>query len=208
MYGIRMKSMPEVDSYQFFWYQMYSFANLFLILIGGSLFNQIDALLKDPGSVARLLATALPGSSPFFLNMMIMGSFLMFGVELSMIAAYGVKLVMSIIQPEAMKTQRQLDDEKKPPSIVWGKIVPPEIFIILVAFVYMPIVPLMEPFAALYFGGWWLVYKHQCLHVYHQEFEGGGLLWSKIFGFIMACLYIAEVVVIAYLGLKVSDRYV
>jgi len=205
-FGIRFKSIPEVDAYTFFWYTIYNYANLFLILVGGSLFNQIDALIKsaDPGAFARLLATALPGASAFFLNMMLMGSFLMFGVELSMIASYGVKLVMNVIQPEAMKTQRMLDEEKKPPSIVWGKIVPPMIFIIMVAFVYMPIVPLMEPFACLYFGGWWLVWKHQCLHVYRQEFEGGGLLWDKIFGFVMACLYMAEVVVIAYLGLKVS----
>lgn len=169
-----------------------------------SLFNQIDALLNNPEDIAQLLAAALPGSSPFFLNMMIMGSFLTWGVELSMIASYGVKLIMGIIQPEAMKTQRMLDEEKKPQSIIWGKILPPIVFTMLVAFVYMPIVPLMEPFAMLYFGGWYLVFKHQCLHVYHQEFEGGGLLWSNLFGFTVACLYTAEVIVITYLGLKVS----
>lgn len=140
-----------------------------------------------------ILAAALPGASAFFLNMMIMGSFLKFGVELSMIASYGVKLIMSFLQPEAQKTQRMLDDEKKPPSIVWGKTLPPMVFILLVAFVYMPIVPLMEAFALVYFGGWYLVWKHQCLHVYNQEFEGGGLLWNNMFGFIMACLYTAEV---------------
>lgn len=206
MHGIRFKSMPEVDTYTFFWHQLFQFANLWLILIGGSIFGQIDALIKnaDPGAIASILAAALPGASAFFLNMMIMGSFLMFGVELSMIATYGVKLIMNILQPEAQKTQRMLDDEKKPPSIVWGKILPPMVFILLVAFVYMPIVPLMEPFACVYFGGWYLVWKHQCLHVYNQEFEGGGLLWNNIFGFIMACLYTAEVVVIAYMGLKES----
>lgn len=56
----------------------------------------------------------------------------------------------------------------------------------------------------LYFGGWYLVWKHQCLHVYNQEFEGGGLLWNNIFSIMMACLYTAEAVVIVYLGLKES----
>jgi hypothetical protein len=42
MYWIRSKSMPEIDAYTFFWHMLYQFANLWLILIGGSLFNQID----------------------------------------------------------------------------------------------------------------------------------------------------------------------
>lgn len=202
MYWVRKKSMPEVDAYTFVWHQLYQFANLWLILIGGSAFNQLDAVINDPSSIATLLASALPGASAFFLNMIIMQSFLMFGVELSCIAQYGVQLALNFVQPEAMKTQRMLDDSKKPQTIIWGKIIPPMIFVFLVALVYMPIVPLMEAFAFVYFAGWYLVWKHQCLHVYHQEFEGGGLMWEGIFGFIMACLYTAEFIVVAYLGLK------
>jgi len=32
MYGIRFKSMPEVDAYTFFWHQLFQFANLWLIV--------------------------------------------------------------------------------------------------------------------------------------------------------------------------------
>jgi hypothetical protein len=144
--------------------------------------------LEDPGQVLTLVADAIPGASPFFVNMMIMGSFLAFGLELSLLPAYGVNLIVSMLQPEAMRTQRMLDAAQNPQTIVWGKTLPPMVFILLVTLVYMPIVPLMEPFALAYFGGWYLVWKHQCLHVYVQEFEGGGIIWEKLFGFIMACL--------------------
>ena len=183
---------------------LYQFANLWLILIGGSLFNQIDAIIENPGSIAELLASAMPGASTFFVNIVLMGSFLADGLELSMIPTYGINLVMSLIQPEAMRTQRMIDESKKPPSIIWGKQLPPIVFVFLVALVYMPIVPIMEVFTALYFGGLFLVWKHQCLHVYAQEFEGGGKIWEVLFPFLMASLYTAEVVVIAYMGLKVS----
>ena len=187
-YLIRVKSMPEIDAYTFFWHQLYQFANLWLILIGGSAFNQIDALLQDPGQIAELLAKSLPGASTFFVNMVIMGSFLAFGLELSMIPSYGVNLIMSMLQPEAMRTQRMLDAAQNPPTVVWGKILPPMVFVLLVALVYMSIVPLMEAFCLAYFGGWYLVRKHQCLHVYAQEFEGGGIIWETLFGFFMTCL--------------------
>ena len=45
--------------------------------------------------------------------------------------------------------------------------------------------------------------KHQCLHVYAQEFEGGGsATWQQVFGFLMACVYIGELIFIVYMGIK------
>jgi hypothetical protein len=154
--------------------------------------------------VVDIIATALPGASVFFVNMIIVGSFGAFGLELSMVPVYGLKLVMKIIKPEAMRTQRQIDDDKKgPPSLQWGQVIPPIVFVFLVAVLYMPIVPIIEVFAAAYFAGMYIVWKHQTLHVYTQDFEGGGdATWQQLFGFLMACLYMGEVVFIAYCGIK------
>ena len=67
----------------------------------------------------------------------------------------------------------------------------------------VPIVPIIEIFAFVYFSGMYLVWKHQCLHVYAQEFEGGGAsTWQNVFGFLMACLYMAQFVFIAFMGIK------
>ena len=45
--------------------------------------------------------------------------------------------------------------------------------------------------------------KHQCLHVYAQEFEGGGsATWQQVFGFLMACVYMGELIFIIYMGIK------
>jgi hypothetical protein len=202
---VRYKTCAEVDSYCLYWYMLFQFANLWLILIGGSLFIQINGILKNPTNLAGIIAKALPGASLFFVNMIIVSSFGAFGLELSMLKTYGVKLIMKLIKPEAARTQRQLDDGSKPPSLVWGQIVPPIIFIFLVVFLYMPIVPIVEIFGVVYFSGMYLVYKHQCLHVYAQEFEGGGeATWQSVFSFIMACLYTGEFVFIAYMGIKAA----
>ena len=176
---------------------------MWLILIGGSAFDQIDELIDDPASIFDVIAEAMPKQAVFFTNMMLVGSFGAMGMELSLLPAYGVSMIMKLIQPEAMLTQRQLDQAKTPPSIVWGKQVPPAVFIFLVIVVYMPIVPLMEVFGLIYFSGYYLVFKHQCLHVYSQEFEGGGeATWQSLFPFLIACLYMGEFVFIAYMGIK------
>jgi hypothetical protein len=121
-----------------------------------------------------------------------------------MLPTYGVTMILNLINPEAARTQRMLDDAKKPPSIIWGQQIPRMVFVLLVAIVYMPIVPVMEWFAVVYFAGNYVVWKHQCLHVYAQEFEGGGdATWQKLFGFLMGCLYMGEIVFIGYMGIKV-----
>jgi hypothetical protein len=61
----------------------------------------------------------------------------------------------------------------------------------------------MSIFAFVYFFGTYIVMKHQCLHVYAQEFEGGGsATWQQVFGFLMACVYIGELIFIVYMGIK------
>ena len=202
---IRFKSWPQVDAYTFYWHQLFLFANLWLILIGGSLFNQLDAILQDVNVTETLdiIADALPGAASFFVNLLLVSSLGAFGLELSMLPTHGVQLIMNWIQPEAARTQRQLDQAQTPPSLVWGQQVPPVVFIFLVVFLYFAIVPLLPVFGWVYFTGMYLVFKHQCLHVYAVEFEGGGqATWMQVFPFLMACLYMGEVVFIAYMGIK------
>eukprot|EP00545_Synedropsis_sp_CCMP1620_P004793 CAMPEP_0119012876 /NCGR_PEP_ID=MMETSP1176-20130426/7672_1 /TAXON_ID=265551 /ORGANISM="Synedropsis recta cf, Strain CCMP1620" /LENGTH=828 /DNA_ID=CAMNT_0006965913 /DNA_START=192 /DNA_END=2678 /DNA_ORIENTATION=- len=200
---IRKKSMPEVDSYTLFWHQLFQFANLWLILIGGSFFNNAEGFLNGSTDIFEEVAKAIPGASVFFMNLIAVGSFGAFGLELSMLPTYGVTLIMGLIQPEAQRTQRMLDDARHPPSIIWGKQLPPMIFVYLVAILYMPIVPIVQIFALVYFGGAYIVWKHQCLHVYATPFEGGGeTTWQALFGFLMAAIYMSECVFIAYMGIK------
>jgi len=202
---IKLKSMPEVDAYTLYWYQLFHFANLWFILLGGSFFNQLQPLFENQ-NVNEFLMTvtkALPGASTQFFNMIVFMGLGMFGLELSMLPKYGISLLKNMIQPEAQRTQRMLDEAKKPPVILWGRKIPPAIFVFLVAIVYMPIVPLIEVYALIFFAGSYVVWKHQCLHVYSQSFEGGGTTtWEGLFGFLMASLYMGEGIFISYMGIK------
>ena len=117
---------------------MFQFANLWLILIGGSLFGQINTIIENPEfrPILETIAKAVPKSSVFFVNVILCSSFNAFGMELSMLVKYIVTMIMNKISPEASQTQRQLDDKKKPPSLVWGQKVPPVIFIFMVSILY------------------------------------------------------------------------
>jgi len=200
---IRMKSMPNVDNYVFFWHQLYQFANLWLILSGGSMFNQIDGFIEDPSSIITILATAVSGAGTFFFNVISVQSFGTLWVELSHIFQFIINIVMDKIQPEAARTQRMLDEGKQPKFLEWGKILPKIVFVFLVSVVYMPIVPLLSIHAFVYFGLSHLVWKHQCML---RILKAGNPLGKSI-QFIIGSLYMAELIFfVVFISIKVRNQ--
>ncbi len=198
---IRFKSTDRCDCYTFMWHQIFQFANLWFIIIGGSIFNQLSTLFDDVGQVVEIIATAMPGASIFFLDLII-SAWGFLGIILSQVVEILVNWIMNKLVPDKAKPQRVLDDKHSSNPIKWGLEIPPIVFIFLASCVYLPIVPVIMPFAALYFGTALVVYKHMCLHVYMQNTEGGGKIWFSLFNYIMVSIYTSNVTFIGYMGIK------
>ena len=139
---IRVKSLALVDAYVFQWHfgensklleyspehsdidrwlAGYQVANLWLILIGGSIFNQLESFIDKPQSSVTLIAAAVPGtSSPtdaidwieccavahtgaatFFLNLLITQTFGGLFMELSRLVPTIVNWLLSKIFKDA-----------------------------------------------------------------------------------------------------------
>lgn len=58
-----MKSEADVDLYVFKWHFGFRVANLWLIIVGGSLINQLDPFINKPSSIVDLLGVSVPGKS-------------------------------------------------------------------------------------------------------------------------------------------------
>lgn len=58
-----MKSEADVDLYVFKWHFGFRVANLWLIIVGGSLINQLDPFIEKPSSIVDLLGSSVPGKS-------------------------------------------------------------------------------------------------------------------------------------------------
>ncbi|KAG5191569.1 late exocytosis, associated with Golgi transport-domain-containing protein [Tribonema minus] len=278
------------------------------LLIGGSIFEQFGALKKNPASVVTTVASSIPGVSQFFLNMVITSTnvFIFFlnivitstyaglFMEQSRVVTIAVNALLGETCPAAAaaacarmraillafssfciqqfsqflhpailtsnrrrnlllviacaaataaaacasraqffsdkkKSQRMLNARSDPPSFDWGGTFPPIIFILLVGLVYVCIVPIIQPFCAVFFGLAYVVYKHQALHVYARPAEGGAAYFPlhqlttltdlpppllrlglglvlHLYTLMMSCLYTAEVVMMVYFGIKEGTR--
>lgn len=63
-----MKSEADVDLYVFKWHFGFRVANLWLIIIGGSIINKLDPFIDDPGSIVDLLGVSVPGKSQVWMR--------------------------------------------------------------------------------------------------------------------------------------------
>lgn len=58
-----MKSEADVDLYVFKWHFGFRVANLWLVVIGGSIINKLDGFIDRPEDAVDLLGSSIPGKS-------------------------------------------------------------------------------------------------------------------------------------------------
>jgi len=63
IHNLPLSSFLLYPLYRFFAYQI---ANVYLILLAGSMFGALADVINDPMSIVSLLAASLPGVSTFF----------------------------------------------------------------------------------------------------------------------------------------------
>ena len=67
-YGERRKTESAIQLEIFKWYFMYQIANVYLLLLAGSVFDSLENAIDDPSSILDLVSSALPNQSVFFVN--------------------------------------------------------------------------------------------------------------------------------------------
>jgi hypothetical protein len=199
---IRVKSKQAADMYTFLWHFGFQAANLWLVLLGGSLFNQLDAFIDKPEDSIKLIAAAVPGAAQFFTNLIITQTFGGLFLELSQLVPVIVGILLGFLKKEPAKTQRELDNENTAIAINWGTLMPKFLLVMFAALTYTYIVPLVSVVAFLHFLIAYVVFRHNCLHVYHQKNQSGGIVWVTLFNMIMIMQYMALVIFMAYLSIK------
>jgi len=64
----RRKTQSAIQLEIFKWYFMYQIANVYLLLLAGSVFDSLESAIDNPASIIDLISAALPKQSVFFVN--------------------------------------------------------------------------------------------------------------------------------------------
>uniref|UniRef100_A0A0C9QXW6 TSA: Wollemia nobilis Ref_Wollemi_Transcript_816_2869 transcribed RNA sequence n=1 Tax=Wollemia nobilis TaxID=56998 RepID=A0A0C9QXW6_9CONI len=174
--------------------------NVFLgVAIGGALFQSLKEIEKHPNKITDLLGKSLPPVATFFISFVALKVFVGYGLELSRV----VPLIIYHIKRRFLcKTEAERREAWAPGPFSYATRVPNDMLIITIALTYSVIAPMILPIAILYFAVGWIVLRNQALKVYVPKYESNGRMWPHIHTRIVAALFLTQITLIGYFGVK------
>ncbi|KAG5562254.1 hypothetical protein RHGRI_005100 [Rhododendron griersonianum] len=176
-------------------YFYFSVFNVFIgVTVGGTLFDSLKEIEKDPKSIVDILATSLPANATFFLTFVALKFFVGYGLELSRLVPL---IIYHLKRKYLCKTEDELKAAWTPGDLGLATRVPSDLLVITIVLCYSIIAPIIIPFGALYFAIGWLALK-----VYVPSYESYGKMWPHIHTRLVAALVLFQVTMFGYCGIK------
>ncbi|CAM9257016.1 unnamed protein product, partial [Ectocarpus fasciculatus] len=199
----KRKSTSDIQVEVFNWFFLYSIANVYLMLLAGSIFNALNDAINDPSSIITLLGTALPTVSNFFINYML--TLLLTGTPIFLlrIGPLIVYKLYRVIFGESKLTRRTLiEGPLANAPINYGVILPKILYLVCIVLTYWVIAPILLAIGAVLFGATLLVWKYHLMYVVVPNYQSGGVFFYGLFKYSMIGLMVSTITAIAYMGIR------
>lgn len=99
-----------------------------------------------------------------------------------------------------VKTERDRERAMDPRNIQLGENLPSLQLYFLLGLVYAVVTPILLPFIIVFYAFAFLVYRHQIINVYNQEYESAAAFWPQVHSRIIASLLISHVTLFGLLS--------
>ncbi|KAJ2792341.1 phosphate metabolism protein 7, partial [Coemansia helicoidea] len=174
---------------RFYFFQVW---NVYLITIFTSSILTIAANgFNDPSSIIKLVPEKVPESATPILTYILLLAFTGAAKEILQMTSLALRYILPIL---FAKTPRKICAAEAPSEFDWGTTIPTHSLIFLMGFSYSFVSPIVNCFAAVYFGLFYLIYRYQFLYVYSDaNWATGGLSFPKAVSQTMVGVYISEV---------------
>ncbi|KAM7276773.1 hypothetical protein ACFE04_018639 [Oxalis oulophora] len=101
-----------------------------------------------------------------------------------------------------VKTEKDRDEAMDPGTIGFNTGEPQIQLYFLLGLVYAVVTPVLLPFIIVFFGFAYVVYRHQIINVYNQEYESAAAFWPDVHGRIIAALVVSQLLLMGLLSTK------
>ena len=179
----------------------------FVSSIAGGVVSALSDMIEQPTMIVDLLATSLPTQSTFFVQILMVDTFLSLALELLRVSPVAIAAVRRIVGPNLSEKERNttwmgLRPLADPLEFEHADLLSGAVLYFMVFFVYSTLAPICTYFLALCFLLLCAGYRHQFVYIYPTIPDSGGALWVNFMKILPACMLIAEVTILGMLGLK------
>ncbi|KAI3992746.1 hypothetical protein MKX01_021707 [Papaver californicum] len=182
-------------------YYIFKFVNLFLgSIIAGTAFQQLDTFLhKSANQIPETIGVSIPMKATFFITYIMVDGWAGVAGEilrLKPLIMYHLKNFFLV------KTEKDREEAMDPGSIGFDTGEPQIQFYFLLGLVYAVITPFLLPFIIVFFALAYVVFRHQIINVYNQEYESAASFWPDIHGRIIVALIVSQLLLMGLLSTK------
>ncbi|KAK7260700.1 hypothetical protein RIF29_26960 [Crotalaria pallida] len=182
-------------------YYIFNFVNIFLgNILTGTAFQQLDSFIHQPANQYPVtIGTAIPLKASFFITYIMVDGWASVAAEVLMLKPlifYHLKNFFLV------KTEKDREEAMNPGSIGFNTGEPRIQLYFLLGLVYAAVTPAVLPFIIIFFGLAYVVFRHQIINVYNQEYESAAAFWPDIHFRIVFALIISQLVLMGLLTTK------
>uniref|UniRef100_A0A2N9H8T8 Calcium permeable stress-gated cation channel 1 n=1 Tax=Fagus sylvatica TaxID=28930 RepID=A0A2N9H8T8_FAGSY len=182
-------------------YYLFNFVNVFLgSIIAGSALDQLGSFIhQSANEIPKTIGMAIPMRATFFITYIMVDGWAGIAGEILMLKPlifYHLKNFFLV------KTEKDREEAMDPGSLGFNTGEPRIQFYFLLGLVYATVTPVILPFIIIFFGLAYVVFRHQIINVYNQEYESAAAFWPDVHGRIITALVISQVLLMGLLSTK------
>uniref|UniRef100_A0A5B6Z607 Putative calcium permeable stress-gated cation channel 1 n=1 Tax=Davidia involucrata TaxID=16924 RepID=A0A5B6Z607_DAVIN len=186
-------------------YYLFIFVNVFLgSIITGTAFEQLNSFINQSANkIPRTIGVAIPMKATFFITYIMVDGWAGIAGEILRLKPL---IIFHLKNFFLVKTEKDREEAMDPGSLGFNTGEPQIQFYFLLGLVYAVVTPFLLPFIIIFFGLAYVVFRHQIINVYNQEYESAAAFWPDVHGRVIAALVISQLLLMGLLGTKEATQ--
>ncbi|KAG9145214.1 hypothetical protein Leryth_008974 [Lithospermum erythrorhizon] len=182
-------------------YYLFNFVNVFLgSIIAGAAFEQLNTFLhQSADDIPKIIGVAIPMKATFFITYIMVDGWAGVAGEILRLKPL---IIFHLKNFFLVKTEKDREEAMDPGSLGFNTGEPQIQLYFLLGLVYAVVTPLLLPFILIFFGLAYVVFRHQIINVYNQEYESYAAFWPDVHGRIISALVISQLFLMGLLSTK------
>ncbi|XP_042028431.1 calcium permeable stress-gated cation channel 1-like [Salvia splendens] len=194
-------SISALERRAAFRYYLFNFVNVFLVsIIAGSALSQLDTFLKQsPKQIPETIGVAIPMKATFFITYVMVDGWAGIAGEILRLKPL---IFFHLKNFFLVKTEKDRVEAMDPGSIGFNTGEPQIQLYFLLGLVYAVVTPVFLPFILVFFALAYVVFRHQIINVYNQEYESAAAFWPDVHARIIYALIFSQIMLMGLMGTK------
>ncbi|KAM1562390.1 hypothetical protein PS1_005225 [Malus domestica] len=182
-------------------YYLFCLVNVFLgSIITGTAFEQLESFIHQSATdIPKTIGVAIPMKATFFITYIMVDGWAGIAAEILMLKPL---IIYHLKNSFLVKTDKDREEAMDPGSIGFNTGEPRIQLYVLLGLVYATVTPTLLPFIIIFFGLAYVVFRHQIINVYKQEYESAAAFWPDVHGRIITALIISQLLLFGLLSTK------